>query len=91
MSRIIKLRESSFKRLFEYVGDEEEMGRYDIDKELYDMPDDEYQTLLQKSYDAYEDEEEDMKEYMADDYDDQFMGPEYYGGLSDYDLYKGMI
>ena len=90
MSKIIKLRESSFKRLLEYVGDEEEMGRYDIDKELYDMPEDEYQALQQKIFDGYEDEEIAMKELMDDNYADQFIGQEYYDP-SDYDLYKGMI
>lgn len=87
---MIKLRESSFKRLFEYVGDEEEMGRYDIDKELYNMSEDEYLSLLQKFHDAYEDEDKEMRELVADQEADQFIGQEYYDP-SDYDLYKGMI
>lgn len=48
MAKIIKINESTFKRLLEYVGDEEEFGRYDIENDNYEMPDDESSQLNQQ-------------------------------------------
>ena len=47
MSRIIKLNESSFVRLLEFVGDEEALGRYDISGNNY-IPDEEKNSVIDK-------------------------------------------
>jgi hypothetical protein len=47
MGKVIKLRESSFKRLLEYVGDEEALGRYDLSENPY-IPEDEKDSIVTK-------------------------------------------
>ena len=82
MSKIIKLRESSFKRLLEYVGDEEALGRYDLSENPY-IPEDEKDSIVtKKSTDTiFKDNSElDEPEYMGADINDP--GP--------YSLYKRM-
>lgn len=71
----------------EYIGDSQEFGRYDLDD--YNLSDDDYQNLLQKSYDSYEDEEMEMKDWLDDYNAEQFIGQEYYDP-SDNDLYRGL-
>ena len=75
----IKLNESSFKKLLEYIGDEEEFGRYDIDDEKYDMSDDEFLDLQRMT--AYDNEE--YENDMQDSIDgnegyDEWVGRDYY-------------
>ena len=53
MKKIIRLTESDLHRIVknvlkEYVGDAEEYGMYDINDDLYDMPEDEYNNLQQQ-------------------------------------------
>ena len=82
MGKIIKLRESSFKRLLEYVGDEEALGRYDLSENPY-IPEDEKDSIVtKKSTDTiFKDNSElDEPEYMGADINDP--GP--------YSLYKRM-
>ena len=83
LHKIVK--ESVKKILKEYTGDSEEFGRYDIDADKYNMPDDEYDALQQQIADDYSDEE------MRKDFDemeaDQYIGQEYYDP-SDGDLYR---
>ena len=88
MGKVIKLTESSFKRLLEYTGEVEELGRYDIDDDLYNMSDEEYNDLKQQQGEWNDQYEIDMKD-MADDWEaDQFIGRDYYDP-SDNDLYSG--
>jgi hypothetical protein len=47
MSKVIRLNESSFKRLLEYVGDEEALGRYDLSGNEY-IPDFEKSSIIDK-------------------------------------------
>jgi len=47
MAKIIKLNEALFKRLLEYVGDEEALGRYDISGNNY-IPDSERNSVIDK-------------------------------------------
>ena len=47
MAKTIKLNESLFKKLLEYVGDEEEFGRYDISGNNY-IPDEEKNSVIDK-------------------------------------------
>ena len=52
MAITIKLNESSFKKLLEYVGDEEALGRYDISGNNY-IPDDEEKSVInQKTHET---------------------------------------
>lgn len=78
MGKVIKLTESSFKRLLEYTGEVEELGIYDIDDELYNMSDEEYNDLKQQQNDWAAQDEEDMEEYFKDMEADQFIGRDYY-------------
>ena len=77
MSKIIKLNESSFKKLLEYVGDEEALGRYDIAPDDYpNMPDDEGVSVNRKTM-----ESDDVVSYPLTDKDfedEQFTGQEYF-------------
>ena len=47
MAKKIKLNESSFKKLMEYVGDEEELGRYDLTDNPY-IPEEEIDSVATK-------------------------------------------
>jgi hypothetical protein len=72
MGKIIKLRESSFKRLLEYVGDEEALGRYDLSENPY-IPEDEKDSIVaKKSTDTiFKDNSElDEPEYMGQEIND---------------------
>ena len=72
MGKIIKLRESSFKRLLEYVGDEEALGRYDLSENPY-IPEDEKDNIVtKKSTDTIfnDNSELDEPEYMGADIND---------------------
>lgn len=75
MKKII-LKESSFKRLLEYVGDEEEFGRYDIEPDNYkNMPSDEGMSVNRKNM-----ESDDVVSFplSADDWEDiQYLGMEF--------------
>ena len=77
MSKIIKLNESSFKKLLEYVGDEEALGRYDISPDDYpDMPSDEGMSVNRKTMQS-----DDVVSYPLTDTDfedEQFTGQEYF-------------
>jgi hypothetical protein len=89
MPKIIKINESSFKKLFEYVGDEEEFGRYDIDPDKYNMSDEEYDSLKKQIGD--EDNFEDELKSLYDDLEaEQFIGQDYYDP-GPYEEYKGMF
>lgn len=77
MPKTIRLNESSFKKLMEYVGDEEEFGRYDIDNDKYNMSDAEYDNLQRQLGDDTEFDEF-MKELAADQEAEQFIGQDYY-------------
>ena len=88
MPKIIKINESSFKKLFEYVGDEEELGRYDIDPDKYNMSDEEYENLQKQVCDKYDFEDE-LKSYVDDWEAEQFIGQDYYDP-GPYEEYKGM-
>lgn len=72
----------------EYIGDNQEFGRYDLDDDRYKLSDDEYQELMQKSYDNYEDEEQEMKDWLDDYNAEEYIGQEFYDP-SDNDLYRG--
>ena len=89
MPKIIKINESSFKRLLEYVGDEEEFGRYDIDHDKYNMSDEEYENLQKQVGDKY-DFEDDLKSWYDDLEAEQFIGQDYYDP-GPYEEYKGMF
>lgn len=77
MSKIIKLNESSFKKLLEYVGDEEALGRYDIAPDDYpNIPDDEGVSVNRKTMQS-----DDVVSYPLTDKDfeeEQFVGQEYF-------------
>ena len=89
MPKIIKINESSFKKLFEYVGDEEEFGRYDIGPDKYNMSDEEYDSLKKQIGD--EDDFEDELKSLYDDLEaEQFIGQDYYDP-GPYEEYKGMF
>ena len=88
MPKIIKINESSFKKLFEYVGGEEELGRYDIDPDKYNMSDEEYENLQKQVGDKY-DFEDDLKSWYDDLEAEQFIGQDYYDP-GPYEEYKGM-
>ena len=82
MKKVI-LRESSFKKLLEYVGDEEELGRYDLSENPY-IPENEKNSIRTKKstttiFDK-DNSELDEPEYMGQDINDP--GP--------YSLYKRM-
>ena len=52
MAITIKLNESSFKKLLEYVGDEDALGRYDISDNDF-IPDDEEESVInQKTHET---------------------------------------
>lgn len=89
MRKVIKLKESSFKKLLEYVGDEEELGRYDIDSDKYNMSDDEYNALKKQIGDD-DDFEDELRSLDADWEDEQFIGQDYYDP-GPYEEYKGMF
>lgn len=88
MSKIIKLNESSLKRLFEYVGDEEEFGRYDINPDDYNMSDEEYENLQQQLAANDELYDNDIKELADEQEAEQWIGRDYYDP-GDGDLYRG--
>ena len=77
MSKIITLSESSFKRLLEYVGDEEALGRYDINPDNYpNMPADEGMSVNRKTF-----ENNDVVSYPKTDKEqeeEQYIGQEYF-------------
>jgi len=76
MSKTIILNESSLKRLLEYIGDDEEFGRYDINKDSYfEMPKKEFMSVDRKiSRDSNFNEP-----ISSDDFEkDQFIGQEYF-------------
>ena len=82
MKKVI-LRESSFKKLLEYVGDEEALGRYDLSENPY-IPENEKNSIRAKKstttiFDK-DNSELDEPEYMGQDINDP--GP--------YSLYKRM-
>ena len=82
MKKVI-LRESSFKKLLEYVGDEEELGRYDLSENPY-IPENEKNSIRTKKstttiFDK-DNSELDEPEYIGQDINDP--GP--------YSLYKRM-
>jgi hypothetical protein len=82
MKKVI-LRESSFKKLLEYVGDEEALGRYDLSENPY-IPENEKNSIRTKKstttiFDK-DNSELDEPEYMGQDINDP--GP--------YSLYKRM-
>ena len=84
-----KILESSVKRILkEYNGDDESLGRYDIDDKQYDMSDEEYADLQRQLGNKYAEEDEDMKEYFDDLEADQYIGQDYWDP-SDNDLYRG--
>ncbi len=83
MAKTIKLNESSFKKLLEYVGDEEALGRYDLSENPY-IPENEKNSIKTKKstttiFDK-DNSELDEPEYMGQDINDP--GP--------YSLYKRM-
>ena len=83
MAKTIKLNESSFKKLLEYVGDEEALGRYDLSENPY-IPENEKNSIRTKKstttiFDK-DSSELDEPEYMGQDINDP--GP--------YSLYKRM-
>jgi len=63
MAKVIKINESSFKKLLEYIGDAEEYGLYDNDE--YNMPENELNNIRQQRDQWNADYEDDMKD-MAD-------------------------
>lgn len=83
MPKIIKLNESSFRKLLEYVGDEEEFGRYDINPDNYEnMPDNEGVSVNRKTMSNDDvvsypltDSEHEEEQYIGRDYFD----PGFYG------------
>jgi hypothetical protein len=82
MKKVI-LRESSFKKLLEYVGDEEALGRYDLSENPY-IPENEKNSIRTKKstttiFDK-DNSELDEPEYIGQDINDP--GP--------YSLYKRM-
>lgn len=77
MPKTIRLNESAFKKLMEYVGDEEEFGRYDIDSSQYNMSDEEYNNLQQQLGDNAEFDDF-MKELVDDQEAEQFIGQDYF-------------
>lgn len=82
MAITVKLNESSFKRLLEYVGDEEALGRYDLSDNPY-IPEDEKDNIITKksTKTIFKDNSElDEPEYMGQDINDP--GP--------YSLFKRM-
>jgi hypothetical protein len=83
MSKTIKLNESSFKKLLEYVGDEEALGRYDLSNNPYIPGEEKDRIVTQKSTKTIFDKDNselDEPEYMGQDINDP--GP--------YSLYKRM-
>ena len=83
MGKIINLKESTFRRLFEYVGDEEALGRYDISGNEY-IPDEEKDSVIDKKTHDTEfivDLEPDEPEYIGQEINDP--GP--YAGYKRYD------
>ena len=82
MKKVI-LRESSFKKLLEYVGDEEALGRYDLSENPY-IPENEKNSIrTKKSTTTIFDKDKselDEPEYIGQDINDK--GP--------YSLYKRM-
>ena len=85
MPKVIKLNESSFKRLLEYIGDEEALGRYDIKPNDYpDMPPSERASVDKqtKGTDVV------CQPYTDDDWEGiQYMGTEF-NDPGPYDEYK---
>jgi len=77
MPKTIRLNESAFKKLMEYVGDEEEFGRYDINNNQYNMSDEEYNSLQQQLGDDTEFDDF-MKELVDDQEAEQFIGQDYF-------------
>ena len=72
MGKIINLKESTFRRLFEYVGDEEALGRYDISDNEY-IPDEEKDSVIDKKTHDTEfivDLEPDEPEYIGQEIND---------------------
>ena len=72
MGKIINLKESTFRRLFEYVGDEEALGRYDISGNEY-IPDEEKDSVIDKKTHDTEfivDLEPDEPEYIGQEIND---------------------
>lgn len=72
MGKIINLKESTFRRLFEYVGDEEALGRYDISGNEY-IPDEEKDSVIDKKTHDTEfivDLEPDEPEYIGQELND---------------------
>lgn len=72
MGKIINLKESTFRRLFEYVGDEEALGRYDISGNEY-IPDEEKDGVIDKKTHDTEfivDLEPDEPEYIGQELND---------------------
>lgn len=82
MGKVIKINESSFKKLLEYVGDEEALGRYDLSDNPYIPENEKDRIVTQKSTKTIFDDnsELDEPEYMGADINDP--GP--------YSLYKRM-
>ena len=78
MSKVIKLNESSLKRLLEYIGDEEEFGRYDINPDEYDMSDEEYENIKQQLAMDNEFYNDAMKEMSDEQEAEQWIGNDYY-------------
>lgn len=79
MGRTIKLNESSFKKLLEYIGDEEEFGRYDIDDGKYDMSDDEFLDLQRMTAYDNEEYEDDMRDFIdGNEGYDEWAGRDFY-------------
>jgi len=78
MSKVIKLNESSLKRLLEYIGDEEEFGRYDINPDEYDMSDEEYENIQQQLAMDNEFYNDAMKELSDEQEAEQWIGNDYY-------------
>ena len=77
MAKIIKINESSFKKLLEYVGDEEALGRYDINPDNYpNMPDTEAVSVDRKTFDN--DDVVSFEKTYDEQEGEQFVGQEYF-------------
>ena len=81
MSKTIILSESTFNKLLEYVGDEEEFGRYDL--EDVKVPSDEDMSIFNKTNHETNIESElsgddwENQQYMGADFNDPGPYPDY--------------
>ena len=94
MAKIIRLTESDLKKIIkssanrilrEYIGDEEELGRYDLANGLTD---EDFYNIDAMNAEAYQQEEDDMKDYAEQMQADEWIGREFWDP-SDGDLYRG--